>query len=56
MWKREKNEGEGGGREEARGKEMRDKCVCKTLEGFHTLGIKSRHQMKMERPKIQIGV
>lgn len=55
MWKREKEWGRRR-REEARGKEMGDKCVCKTSEGVHTIGIKSRHQMELERPKIQIGV
>ena len=54
--KEKKNEEERGGREEVRQKEMGDKCVCKTSKGIHMLRIKSRHQMKLERPKIQIGV
>lgn len=39
---------------EEKGMEMGDKCVCKTSQRVHALGIKSRHQMKLERPKIQI--
>lgn len=51
--KEKKNEERGGGREEAE-KEMGDKCVCKTSQRVRAFGIKSRHQMKLERPKIQI--
>ena len=48
---KEKKSEEGG---EEKGREMGDKCVCKTSQRVHALGIKSRHQMKLERPKIQI--